>query len=297
MSDRVDAPREITVYVCERCGDRSLHDSGHFHITNAEATVGDPDRISVDARLPVVYVLPGAEPERSSPRGVFPEPVSSTVVRDCREGPGVVDPDLQIVPSVSKGLELGAVNLRDKQGQAFDAWFTVYPKTHAKRNHTVEVVTRESAEAAVHAAAADRFITGEKCVRCGGGATGWRECRACAEPAVPAGVAGDRPGSHAAIAAGLDAYHARNLLEALKLAADTGDWHGSLRIACGIVLDREGDKYPAPNVPAHKQAGAAEALAVALERIASEEVVMPSRVKNLARGALAQFQAGKGEQG
>ena len=49
-----------------------------------------------------------------------------------------------------------------------------------------------------------------------------------------------RPGKRgewAWIAAGLDEYHAVNLREALKLIPDTGDWHGSLRAACDIVLD------------------------------------------------------------
>lgn len=47
------------------------------------------------------------------------------------------------------------------------------------------------------------------------------------------------PGSHPALAAALDPYHAANLLEALKLVPDTGDWHGSLRIACQMVLDEQ----------------------------------------------------------
>lgn len=45
-----------------------------------------------------------------------------------------------------------------------------------------------------------------------------------------------RPGEWTWIAAGLDSYHAVNLREALKLVPDTGDWHGSLRAACEIVL-------------------------------------------------------------
>lgn len=56
-------------------------------------------------------------------------------------------------------------------------------------------------------------------------------------------------GDHAAIAAGLDGYHAANLLEALRLIPDTGDWHGSLRIACGIAL-REVGGHHTPNATA-----------------------------------------------
>lgn len=52
------------------------------------------------------------------------------------------------------------------------------------------------------------------------------------------------PGTHAALAAGMDAYHAANLREALKLVPDTGDWHGSLRIVCDMVLERDGRLNP-----------------------------------------------------
>lgn len=57
-------------------------------------------------------------------------------------------------------------------------------------------------------------------------------------------------GSHAALAAGLDAYHVRNLLEALKCVRSSGDWHGSLQIACEIVLAAQGEEWSRPNQPA-----------------------------------------------
>jgi hypothetical protein len=81
-------------------------------------------------------------------------------------------------------------------------------------------------------------------------------CPACqAEPPAL------RPGTHEAIAAALDGYHAANLLEALKLAPDTGDWHGSLRFACQMALDREGDRAPKPNQSAEQMAERALTLA------------------------------------
>lgn len=61
--------------------------------------------------------------------------------------------------------------------------------------------------------------------------------RQIAEAAFPAKA---RPGTHEALAAGLNPYHAINLLEALKFVPDTGDWHGSLRIACEMALARAG---------------------------------------------------------
>lgn len=53
-----------------------------------------------------------------------------------------------------------------------------------------------------------------------------------------------RAGTHQAIAEGLDAYHAVNLREALKLVPDTGDWHGSLRAAIEIVLREHPEASP-----------------------------------------------------
>lgn len=53
-----------------------------------------------------------------------------------------------------------------------------------------------------------------------------------------------KPGEHRYIAHGLDPYHAANLLEALKLVPDTGDWHGSLRAACQIALQDHPDEKP-----------------------------------------------------
>jgi hypothetical protein len=53
-----------------------------------------------------------------------------------------------------------------------------------------------------------------------------------------------KPGEWAWIAAGLDAYHAVNLREALEIVPDTGDWHGSLRAACEIALKDHPDARP-----------------------------------------------------
>lgn len=62
-------------------------------------------------------------------------------------------------------------------------------------------------------------------------------------------VRADRAGTWPALAAALDPYHAANLLEALALVPDTGDWHGSLRIACQMVL---ADQPQAPNATAQQ---------------------------------------------
>lgn len=58
------------------------------------------------------------------------------------------------------------------------------------------------------------------------------------------------PSTHQAIADALDSYHAANLLEALRLVPDTGDWHGSLRIACAMTLS-QGKAVP-PNATAEQ---------------------------------------------
>lgn len=64
-------------------------------------------------------------------------------------------------------------------------------------------------------------------------------------------------GSLRALAAGLDSYHAINLLEALKLIPDTGDWHGSLRAACEMRLAHNCDTHVIkPNQTAEQMADA-----------------------------------------
>lgn len=49
----------------------------------------------------------------------------------------------------------------------------------------------------------------------------------------------------------LDAYEAVNLLEALKLVPQTGDWHGQLRFRCEAVLAKYGHKH-VPNQTAEQ---------------------------------------------
>ena len=44
----------------------------------------------------------------------------------------------------------------------------------------------------------------------------------------------------------LSGYQAANLLAALPLVPDTGDWHGELRLKCEAIL-RDMDRPPAPN--------------------------------------------------
>lgn len=50
----------------------------------------------------------------------------------------------------------------------------------------------------------------------------------------------------------LNAYEAHNLLEALKLVPDTGDWHGQLRARCEAVIDKYPQEYGGPNQTAEQ---------------------------------------------
>jgi hypothetical protein len=50
----------------------------------------------------------------------------------------------------------------------------------------------------------------------------------------------------------LDPYEAVNLLEALKLVPDTGDWHGQLRFRAQAVVDKYGTEYTRPNQTAEQ---------------------------------------------
>lgn len=71
-------------------------------------------------------------------------------------------------------------------------------------------------------------------------------------------------GTHAALADALDGYHALNLLEALRLVPDTGDWHGSLRIACQMAVERKTAHLLGPNQTAEQMAPRAIELVTAL---------------------------------
>lgn len=63
----------------------------------------------------------------------------------------------------------------------------------------------------------------------------------------------------------MDGYEALNLLEALRLVPDTGDWHGQLRLRCANVLSKHGSMgFMRPNQTAEQMAPRALELAKSL---------------------------------
>lgn len=69
---------------------------------------------------------------------------------------------------------------------------------------------------------------------------GLKPCRECGAPLLDRYPPERARGSCRNPDVPLNAYEAQNLLEALKLVPNTGDWHGQLRSRCEEVIK----KYP-----------------------------------------------------
>ena len=81
--------------------------------------------------------------------------------------------------------------------------------------------------------------------------SGLHPCKCCGAPLMNAN--GERArGSYWNPDVPLSAYEAVNLLEALKLVRDTGDWHGQLRARCEQVVKKYGRDIVGPNAPAEE---------------------------------------------
>jgi hypothetical protein len=79
---------------------------------------------------------------------------------------------------------------------------------------------------------------------------GLHPCKCCG---APLGYDGERVrGGYHHPDVPLDAYEAINLLEALKLVKQTGDWHGQLRFRCEAVIKKYGGPTLRPNATAEQ---------------------------------------------
>lgn len=79
---------------------------------------------------------------------------------------------------------------------------------------------------------------------------GLRPCRECAAPLLDQYPPKRAQGNYWHPDIPLSPYEAVNLLEALKVVKDTGDWHGQLRFRCEQVLAVYGHGDDRPNAPA-----------------------------------------------